>query len=219
VAPGTHPSISAGGRYVTFTTTSALSGQDRDERSDIYRYDARTRDFLLISESESVQDAVLASISADGCVVAWQSVSGQEGRLLVRDLRRPDDSGPPAADTVPAETNAFALSGDGRYVAYASQGSKLPPGDTIPRAEIFVFDRQTKVTDRVSISSTGDEANHGAEWWVWISPDARYVLFPSESTNLDSTDSRRGWFMRDRQEKRTWRVAKVPEPGDDPAEG
>ena len=52
-----------------------------------------------------------------------------------------------------------AISADGRFVTYASVASNLVPGDTNNNSDIFVFDRQTNTTERVSVASDGTEAN------------------------------------------------------------
>jgi hypothetical protein len=209
VAPGFNPSLSAQGRYVVFAADEALTAQDRNSQRDVYRYDRRTRELLLMSEASA--DAGLdPSVSADGCVVAWR-YSG----LLVRDLRKPETSGPlelHAGNGVGPPT----LSGDGRYVAFVSSASDLVPGDTNNAPDAFVYDRQTRAIERVSISSN-QQASGVSGLVVWISSDARYVLFSSE--NLDPYDPRLGMHIRDRQAKRTWRIPKFPEPGDVPEEG
>jgi Tol biopolymer transport system component len=64
-----------------------------------------------------------------------------------------------------------AISADGRYVAFNSAG------------DIFVYDRLTGETTRVSISSDGTQAN-GGSWLSAISADGRYVAFVSDATNL-----------------------------------
>src|SRR5262249_39513306 len=54
-----------------------------------------------------------------------------------------------------------ALSASGRYVAFASDASNLVPGDTNGRADVFVFDRVSKKTTRVNVSSSGAQADGG----------------------------------------------------------
>jgi len=51
------------------------------------------------------------------------------------------------------------LSADGRYVAFESVASNLVAGDTNGMRDIFVHDRDTGVTERVSVASDGTEAN------------------------------------------------------------
>lgn len=60
----------------------------------------------------------------------------------------------------PAEgsRNVQAISSDGRYVAFESSAPNLVPGDTNLVNDVFVRDRRTAKTSRVSVSSSGEEA-------------------------------------------------------------
>ena len=48
-----------------------------------------------------------------------------------------------------------SISADGRFVAFASQASNLVPRDTNGKPDIFVHNRITGQTVRVSVSSEG----------------------------------------------------------------
>src|SRR5213076_1709437 len=52
-----------------------------------------------------------------------------------------------------------ALSADGRFVAFESWAPSLVPGDTNSTNDVFVHDRQTRTTERVSVDSAGIEGN------------------------------------------------------------
>src|SRR2546422_9867640 len=52
-----------------------------------------------------------------------------------------------------------AVSADGRFVAFVSFSDNLVPGDTNGVPDIFVPDRRTGTTERVSVSSTGAQAH------------------------------------------------------------
>src|SRR6266850_5202556 len=52
-----------------------------------------------------------------------------------------------------------SISGDGRYVAFISWATNLVPGDTNGTNDIFVRDRLLGTTERVSVSSSGAQAN------------------------------------------------------------
>ncbi len=101
-----------------------------------------------------------------------------------------------------------SISGDGRYVAFASSASNLATGDTNGQMDIFVYDRQTKVTERVSVSSANVEAN-GASSDGAISPDGRYVAFQSSASNLvaGDTNGRTDVFLFDRTTRTIERIA------------
>jgi GH25 family lysozyme M1 (1,4-beta-N-acetylmuramidase) len=80
----------------------------------------------------------------------------------------------------------FAISPDGRYVAFASSATNLVPGDTNGLSDIFVRDTRLGTTTSVSTDSTGNQAN-GASLEPAIAVDSRgdvYVAFASAATNL-----------------------------------
>ena len=83
-----------------------------------------------------------------------------------------------------------SISADGRYVAFESDASNLVSGDTNYHPDIFVHDRQTGQTTRVSVASDGTQAN-GHSFDPSISADGRYVAFGSEADNLVSGDTGR----------------------------
>jgi len=76
-----------------------------------------------------------------------------------------------------------SVSGDGRFVAFLSAADNLVPGDTDSVADVFVRDRLSGVTERVSISSTGEQADAPSERPM-ISADGRVVTFQTQAANL-----------------------------------
>ena len=81
------------------------------------------------------------------------------------------------------ESHHASISADGRYVAFASRAYTLVPNDTNGAFDVFVHDRTTRQTTRVSVASNGAEGNN---WSTHpsISADGRYVAFLSWATNL-----------------------------------
>lgn len=159
-------SMSADGRYVAFYSYAGnLVPGDTNEALDIFVYD-RTKKLI---ERVSVSDAGVQgndysqypSLSADGHYVTFQSaasnlVSGDNNglpdifvydrtsklieRVSVNDARVQGNSD--SADP--------SLSADGRYVTFYSYASNLVPGDTNGAPDIFVYDRTTKLIERVN---------------------------------------------------------------------
>ncbi|MCP4305171.1 MAG: calcium-binding protein [bacterium] len=80
------------------------------------------------------------------------------------------------------------LTPDARHVAFESEFDNLVAGDTNGAADIFVKDRDTNTTARVSTGIGGAEAN-GDSSHPAISADGRYVTFASEATNLVAGDT------------------------------
>jgi hypothetical protein len=105
-------------------------------------------------------------------------------------------------------SNGGTISADGRYVAFVSDANNLVPGDSNLSADIFVRDRQAGSTERVSVSSSGAQAN-AASSLSMISASGRYVAFDSLSTTLvpGDTNGARDVFVRDRQAGTTERVS------------
>jgi hypothetical protein len=101
-----------------------------------------------------------------------------------------------------------AISADGRFVAFASFASNLVPGDTNKTEDVFVHDRVTGLTERVSVDSAGLESN-GDSMQVAISADGGVVAFVSGATNLVSGDTNAAWdiFVHDRTTGVTERVS------------
>lgn len=85
--------------------------------------------------------------------------------------------------------NTFpAMSDDARYIAFDAGSLNLVPDDTNDRSDVFVHDRLLGITERVSVSSAGGQAN-GDSSWPDISNDGRYVVFNSMASNLVAGDS------------------------------
>ncbi len=102
-----------------------------------------------------------------------------------------------------------SISGDGRYVAFHSYATTLVAGDTNGAADIFVRDRETSTTVRVSVTTSGTQTAAGDSLYPAISDDGRYVAFVSEATTLVAGDTNgvRDVFVHDRQTGATERVS------------
>ena len=100
------------------------------------------------------------------------------------------------------------ISADGRYIAYQSDASNLTPGDTNAYQDIFVYDRVTGQTTRVSVASDGSQGN-GYSTSPAISATGRYVAFASFATNLVAGDTNgyADMFVHDQVTGQTERVS------------
>ncbi len=160
-------------------------------------------------------------ISADGRFVAFESESGT---LVPGDTNSVSDifvyeraTGriervSVASDGTQADSFSFepSISADGRFIAYRSHASNLVPADTNGSRDIFVFDRLTRQTTRVSVSSTGAQVPAGSRTeQPAISADGRYVAFWSNANNLVSNDTNGNVdvFVRDLLNQTTERVS------------
>jgi Tol biopolymer transport system component len=93
-----------------------------------------------------------------------------------------------------------AISADGRFVSFTSFDANLVSGDTNSTFDVFVRDRQSGTTERVSLNSAGAQANAGC-FGSGVSADGRFVLFASAASNLVAGDTNNNFdlFVRDRQ--------------------
>ena len=71
--------------------------------------------------------------------------------------------------------------------------------DTNARVDVFVRDRFTGMTERVSVTSHGRQGN-GDSGFATMSDDGRYVAFSSDASNLVAGDTNGvpDMFVRDR---------------------
>lgn len=80
------------------------------------------------------------------------------------------------------------MSADRRFVVFNSYAANLVPGDTNNRPDVFIRDRVLGTTERISMSSSGAQAN-SFNYGGSISADGRYVVFASEASNLVRGDT------------------------------
>jgi len=84
-----------------------------------------------------------------------------------------------------------SISGGGGFIAFASNATNLAPEDTNLVVDIFVHNRQTGVTARVSVASELIGEN-GRSTNPHISADGRFIVFESFASNLVSEDTNDG---------------------------
>lgn len=104
-----------------------------------------------------------------------------------------------------------SISADGRFVAFGSSADNLVQDDTNGWEDVFVFDCQTSVLERVSLNDAGIQGNDGSGS-PSISDDGRRVCFRTKSTNLvlGDSDIRVNVFVRDRWAGTTRKVDRSP---------
>jgi Tol biopolymer transport system component len=101
-----------------------------------------------------------------------------------------------------------AISKHGRHVAFQSDATNLVASDTNGQPDVFVRDRFTGMTERVSVTSRGDQSN-GDSGFVTLSNSGRYVAFYSTASNLVARDTNDvpDVFVHDRATGTTRRVS------------
>jgi hypothetical protein len=224
-----HSAISGDGRFVAFVTqANNLVPNDRNATWDVFVRDSIAGKLQCVSLATSGTPGNRASgdngvaISGDGRYVAFESsandlVGGDTNSNLdtfVRDLvtgfttRVSVDSGGAESD---GASQWLSISADGRFVAFESVASNLVVGDTNSTSDIFVHDLATGATERVSVDSTGGEADDWSRFPA-ISADGRVVAFTSEASNLVGGDTNYTMdvFVHDRSTGVTERVSIDP---------
>jgi len=102
----------------------------------------------------------------------------------------------------------LGLSSNGRFVAFGSFAANLVADDTNDAIDVFVHDRDTGTTERVSIATAGTQANDDS-FSPAISSSGRFVAFRSDATNLvaNDTNNHSDIFVHDRTLGVTERVS------------
>ena len=218
------PAVAGGANVVAFES-NASNLDAADTGTGIGDYDIFVRELdtgltTLVSRASGAAGAVGSlsshspSISADGRYVAFASGAtnlspddtSSDADVYVRDRQANTTilvsraTGAAGAKANAHPSNFPSISADGRYVAFASNGNNLVPGDTNGVTDIFVRDLQTDTTTLVSRAdgpagalADGTSANPA------ISADGGQVAFESDAGNLDGadTDSSRDVYVRD----------------------
>ena len=229
--PSTAPAISADGQYVAFASeASDLVSGDSNSEIDVFvrdRHSGKTeRVSVETGGAEAHGPSFDPSISADGLHVAFVSdasdlVAGDtNGSTDVFVHDRQDDStervslgadaGGPSGDS-----SGAAISADGRHVAFHSAADDIDADDANSFTDVFVHDRESNETERVSLDATAADAND-ASLDPTISATGRYVAFASSADDLveDDTNASAAIFIRDRTANATVRASLRPDGGD-----
>jgi Tol biopolymer transport system component len=150
------PDVSGDGRYVVFTSTA---------------------DLRLRSGDRPLPDSA-GSCGAADCL-RTPLVYVRDTQLGVTSLVSVDARGDPLL----AGSRDAAISGDGRYVAFASEATNLARRDHNHTCDVFLRDLRTRSTVLVSRNADGEAAN-GSSNKPAVSGDGRFVAFQSEASDL-----------------------------------
>jgi Tol biopolymer transport system component len=209
---GSDASISADGRYIAFASAASdLLEGDTNGVQDIFIRDRQQQRTERVSVSSQGTEANCrqwgTSVSADGRHVAFNSCADN---LVAADTNGGDDVfvRDRLAQATLRVSSAMAggqdhgalvdstISGDGRYVAFATSAA-LVPEDSNGATDVFVHDRSSGLTERASLGNDVAQAN-GDSAGASLSADGRYVAFWSNARNLTPEPFGPGIFVRDR---------------------
>ncbi len=212
------PSLSADGRYLAFDSWSAdLVPGDTNKGQDVFVRDLVAGTTVRVSVSSDGSQAAtggwLAAISSDGSTVAFAATSpdlvagdtNKRSDIFVHDLVTGETarvSVGPGGRQANGDSTQPAVSADGSVIAFYSAATNLVRGDTNEVLDLFVHDRATGETTRVSVASDGTQGNGhagpatscvtGSDGWTQcsageppaLSGDGQLVVFASDATNL-----------------------------------
>lgn len=218
------PGVSGDGRYVAFQSDATnLVTDDTNGASDVFIRDLVSGTTERVSTSTAGDGANgpsgSPSVSWDGRFVAFFALASN---LVVGDTNSwwdvfVKDRSNGATQRVSVATGgsegdnmsyAPAISFDGRYVAFTSRATDLVTDDANGIEDIFVRDRVSASTERVSVSTSGGSSN-GSSDRPSISYDGNTVSYETLATNLITDDANGDWdvYVRDRSSSRTERAS------------
>lgn len=220
------PKLSADGTTIAYgSTASNLVEGDTNAEWDAFVTDLRTGATERVSVSSDGQQGnsftLTPTLSADARYVGYNSgatnlvagdTNGQTDSFVFDRQTRTTTRVSVATGGGQSDglSSPPSFSADGRYVVITSDATNLVAGDSNGQTDVFVHDRTTRVTSRVSVGSSGTQGDLGSREGS-ISGDGRYVTFHSDATNLvaDDTNATTDVFLHDRT---TGVTSRVPAP-------
>jgi len=197
--PGPHAHISGDGRFVSFHSQSnQLAQGDADDTFDIYLVDRKDQSVSLVSRSisngEAVGNSFVLGMSEDA---RFFSSYASASNLVEDDSNGLSDvflfdheQGVAVRANLSAQgaqadidSTTALLSGDGRYVTFASAASSLVPDSPSQSSDSFVYDATRGVLLRLSEDSQHLPGNAGSDA-AQLSSSGRCFVFSSYASNL-----------------------------------
>lgn len=189
-------SNATGGGLALLTTNATVSIFDNDISS--------SGGLALISRSTNGASGDNSSYSAipsaDGRFVAFQSYAedlvandsnGREDVFIINvtngaiTLVSADISGTNSGNRISFDPR---ISTDGRFVAFYSESTNLVAGATNPYGDIYLRDTVSGSTRLISVNTNGTGPGNDYSSELEMTPDARFIVFTSYSTNLSAND-------------------------------
>ena len=228
----TIPSISADGRYVAFLAEfTDLVMNDNNAEVDLFVHDRNTNTTLRANVSTPGNN------ETSGLAVGFDApVISSDGRSVVflssaDDLVTPDDNltvdvfvrdlannltervsiADDEAEGDSGVEGPLTISADGRFAAFTSFSTNMVGmgNDTNGSDDVYLRDRLTGSTERISEGTGGFEANSNSGFGS-LSADGRLVAFKSQATNLGNPLGGNNIYLRDRQTQATLAITPCP---------
>ncbi|MFJ4866625.1 hypothetical protein [Streptomyces sp. NPDC088748] len=199
--------VSANGKFVAFQSDSSNISPGGKPGSQVYLKDLETGAVSLISATD-IPAGVPAepgshnpSISDDGRFIAFESSAGNlqaggsqdtNGKMDIyiydqatRTIRRVSA---PNGQQPNDHSRSPAISGDGKYITFASDAGNLSTEDADSVRDVFRYNRETGVINLVSKRNSGGASNGDSDK-PQISGDGTRIVYQSDATNLTDPDT------------------------------
>lgn len=210
--------ISSDGRYIVFDSyASSLVPGDSNQSRDVFVYDRETDETTRITDGDD--GSYVSGISADGRFVVYYSYASNLAPddtngyrdVFVYDrelLTTTKITGGNGAALAPA------ISADGRWISFYSGASNLVPGDRNRTRDVFLHDRETATTTRIT---NGNGASYSSA--LALSGDGRFVAFYSLASDLveGDTNERSDIFVYDQATATTTKLTDGDNHSGDPS--
>lgn len=218
------PAISANGKVVAFASEDeGLVPNDDNSYSDVFVHILKTGKTRLVSvrsngDQGEGNGSHSPALSRNGGIVGFASdaenlVPGDDNTAsdVFVHVRRTNKTKRVSVQSDGGQADGSSsdpeLSDSGRIVAYESHAIDLVPNDENEEEDVFAFDRQSKKTRRVSVSSAGVEGDFSSED-TGLTSDGRYVVYETTSALVGNDDNNNeDIYMHDRQTKTTRRAS------------
>jgi Tol biopolymer transport system component len=208
--------VSADGRFVAFVSdaTNLVAG-DTNGQPDVFVHD-RSYGTTVIESVSSLRVASngassAPSLSADGRMIAFETLgstlflddNNSARDIVLRDrvsgfTRRASSTWEGGASN--GESREPTISEGGEFVAFASAGNNMVPGDGNSVSDAFMYDVGTGTSARFSTDG-GAQRPSGDFYNASTSPTGRFVVFESSAGTLipGDTNGSTDVFLRDRE--------------------
>ena len=200
----THPLLSGDGAWVVFASRSRVLGpRNETGEADVFALSLANNELVPVSARGSVVSDASSEpngVSADGRYILFTSSSSKiiggddNGHSDVFLWDRVDrvyavPSAPSTEEFGNGPSLGRDLSPDGRWVVFSSAASNLVPLDDNGAWDVFVWDRITGTTERISMGPGDQQRNPVPGPHAHISADGRFVSFHSQSNQLAPGDA------------------------------
>ena len=226
-----YPTIDSSGRLVAFVslntnlTTNTLAGDYH-----LYVRDLQAGNTRLVNANQDGQGCGVSFLSpsqfsANGRFIAFQApdgnlVPGDRNHcedVFLRDLAAEatelisarEPTLPSLSPSGPGGSSSWSVSGDGQFVAFATDADNVLPNDTNGRRDVFVRDLVGGTNTLVSVNTNGTGPGNEHSTDPSISGDGRFVAFSSSANDLVARDTNKECdvFVRDLLAKATTLVS------------